>query len=74
VSHHPPVSAFHCKGKSGYVIWSNSRAKTKFSGKNLIFIQQYHIYVEFPELGEKYEIKPAEISAHNLIIGTLYLD
>jgi hypothetical protein len=34
----------------------------------------YNFYVEFPEYGEKYEIQMPVISAHNLIIGTPYVD
>ena len=37
VSHHPPVTALHCTGNSGYKVWSCNRAKTKFTGKNLTF-------------------------------------
>ena len=36
VSHHPPITALDCQGKSGYRVWSCNRAKTKFNGRNLI--------------------------------------
>lgn len=39
VAHHPPTTAFHCEGYSGYKVWSCNRAKTKFTGKNLQFLQ-----------------------------------
>lgn len=74
VSHHPPITAFYCEGNNGYRVWTNNRAKTKFTGKNLTFTQMYNFYVEFPEYGEKYEIQMPIISAHNLIIGTPYVD
>lgn len=38
VSHHPPITAYHCKGKTGYRVWGCNRAKTKFTGRNLMFI------------------------------------
>ncbi len=73
VSHHPPVTAFFCEGKE-YSVWSNNRPKTKFTGKNVTFTQMYNFYVEFPQYGEKYEIRQPVISAHNLIIGSPYVD
>lgn len=74
VSHHPPVTAFHCMGNSGYRVWTCNRAKTKFTGKNLTFTQMFNCYVELPEHNEKYEIQQPVISAHNLIIGSPYVD
>lgn len=56
VSHHPPITAFHCEGASGYRTWSNNRAKSKFTGKSLNFVQMYKVYVELGPLNERYEI------------------
>jgi oxysterol-binding protein 1 len=74
VSHHPPITAFECQGNSGYKVWSNNRAKTKFTGKSLNLIPIYKVYVELLPFNEKYEIQQPTVSAHNLIIGNLYLD
>jgi len=74
VSHHPPVSAFECQGTSGYKVWSNNRAKTRFTGKSLNLIPVYKVYVELPAHNELYEIQQPAVSAHNLIIGNVYLD
>jgi hypothetical protein len=74
VSHHPPQVAYHCVGKEGYVVWSNNRAKTKFNGKQVNVIPIYKVYVELPAYKELYEVSLPTVSAHNLIIGTLYLD
>ena len=74
VSHHPPISAFECQGASGYKVWSNNRAKTKFTGKSLNIIPMYRVYVELAAFNELYEIAQPTVSAHNLIIGNLYLD
>lgn len=76
VSHHPPITALECVGKSGYKVWSCNRGKTKFTGKCLELQPCYKYYVELgPKHGnEKYEIDLPTISAHNLIIGNLYLD
>jgi hypothetical protein len=37
VSHHPPITAFYVEGKSGYKMWTNNRAKSKFTGKSINF-------------------------------------
>ena len=75
VSHHPPVTANYCKGrKTKYVLWNNQKTNTKFTGKSLDFHQQYRTYIYFEDLDEKYEIVAPTLSAHNLIIGTPYVD
>lgn len=75
VSHHPPVTANYCRGrKTKYVLYNNQKTNTKFTGKSLDFHQQYRTYIEFGDLNEKYEIIAPTLSAHNLIIGTPYVD
>ena len=37
VSHHPPVSAFHHIGESGYVRYSTVKIKSKFTKGNFLF-------------------------------------
>ena len=75
VSHHPPVTANYCRGKkTNYKIWNNQKTNTKFRGKSLDFIQQYKTYIEFGDHNEKYEIDAPMFAAHNLIIGTPYVD
>ncbi|CDW74380.1 oxysterol-binding protein [Stylonychia lemnae] len=74
VSHHPPVTGFICFGKAGYRIWSNHKQKSKFTGKSLNFMALGRIYVELDATNEKFEIQQPVVSAHNLIIGTPYVD
>jgi hypothetical protein len=74
VGHHPPHFAFHCEGKSGYKIWSNNMSNIKFTGKQVNVIPLFHIYIELLPHNEMYELTIPIVSAHNLLIGTLYLD
>lgn len=74
VSHHPPVTAWQCVGKAGYKVWSNSHAKTKFTGKSISVVQMYKKYMELLPFNETYEVSAPEVSIHNLIIGTPYID
>ena len=73
VSHHPPVTACYCRGKK-YTYWTNQKTNTKFTGKTLMFHQQFKAYVDLDPFGERYEIEIPAMSAHNLVIGTLYID
>ncbi len=76
VSHHPPITALECQGNSGYRVYSCNRARTNFSAKGLSFKPMYKYYVELgpAQNNERYEIELPTISAHNLIIGTMYMD
>lgn len=75
VSHHPPVTANFCRGKNAnYKLWNNQKTNTKFKGKSLDFTQQFKTYIEFEDHSETYEIESPTLSAHNLIIGTPYVD
>ena len=75
VSHHPPVTANYCRGKkTKYILQNNQKTNTKFSGKCMDFHQQYKTYIDFEDLNERYEIAAPTLSAHNLIIGSPYID
>lgn len=74
VSHHPPVSAYHCVGNAGYTIDGDSATKSKLSGKTLVFqmtgCTRYHL----DKWNENYESSKPAFSGHNLIIGQMYVD
>lgn len=75
VSHHPPVSANYARGKkSNYIYWNNQKTNTKFNGKGMDLTHQYRTYVDLPDFKERYEIQNPQMSIHNLIVGTMYID
>lgn len=75
VSHHPPVTACYCKGKkSNYVYWTNQKTNISFNGKNMTMTQQYLAYVDLPDFNERYQVHLPQLSLHNFIIGTPYVD
>jgi hypothetical protein len=39
-----------------------------------MFVQQYKAYIHFDKFDETYEIQLPNFSAHNLVIGTMYVD
>lgn len=73
VSHHPPITACYLRG-NGYTYYTNQKTNTKFTGTVLMFVQQYRAYINFDKFNETYEIQLPNFSAHNLIIGKMYID
>ena len=74
VSHHPPISAFITKGRSGYIHYSNNFVKVSFNGKNIVINNVCRSYIELPMHNEKFEIIPQTMSFHNYIVGKPYMD
>ena len=75
VSHHPPITATYVRGRNNkFSVQSNQLTKTKFTGKCLDFNQTLKTYIELGDFGEKYQVSQPTVSAHNLIIGTPYVD
>jgi hypothetical protein len=75
VSHHPPVTANYCRSNKGlYSIHNNQKTNTKFNGKYLALHQQYRSYIDLDRFDERYECEMPVMSAHNLVIGRMYVD
>lgn len=75
VSHHPPVSAYYCRSKRGnYCTFSNQLPQTRFNGKYIVVTQRFLWYIDLPKWGERYELAGPESSAHNLLVGDMYVD
>jgi hypothetical protein len=55
VSHHPPITAFHTQGTSGFKMWSNNYTTTKFTGKCLNLKNNYLSHFEFPMYEELFQ-------------------
>jgi oxysterol-binding protein 1 len=73
VSHHPPVTAVYCRGKK-YTFSTCHKMNTSFNGKMLKVTSQYRQYCHFDDCDETYELKLPVLSAHNLVIGQMYVD
>ena len=73
VSHHPPISAAHCKGK-GYEIWVNTHLKSKFNGKNFEVKPLGSQKFMFKDTGDLFEFIQPNTTANNIVIGKLYID
>lgn len=73
MSHHPPVTAVYCEGKN-YRYSTCQATNTSFNGSMLKITHQYRVYITLTQFDETYEIILPVLSAHNLVIGNLYLD
>lgn len=68
VSHHPPISAFHCSArKAGWAVGGSLLAKSSFNGKSITSSFDSNGVVIFPELDEYYEFSFPSLVATGLI-------
>jgi hypothetical protein len=74
VSHHPPITAYLLLGDSGYTREFTFRSKMKFSKGNLTMTNPYKEYIEMRPHKERFQLEQPNLSVHNLIIGSPYLD
>lgn len=74
VSHHPPISAFHIEGKSGYLKYSTFNTKTSFGIGSLAFTNTYNEHIDLMPFGEVFEWSPPSLSFHGLIMGSPYME
>lgn len=74
VSHHPPVSAFHCSGP-GWIWWKEVAVQSKFKGKDMEVTPIGWSHVTFPTHGnEHYTWRKVTTAVHNLIVGKLWVE
>jgi hypothetical protein len=74
VSHHPPVSAFHIEGESGYQKYATFYTKTIFGMGTMQFMNVFNEYLDLYRWDEKFEFNPPSLSFHGLMMGTPYID
>lgn len=76
VSHHPPITAFHCE--SGfYEVFSQAGTTMRFNGRYVLFAPKDRVYVKLKlkdATEELYSFNLPPTSVHNLIIGKMYID
>ena len=74
VSHHPPISALHCEGDSGYIKSATFQTKTSFGMGTMGFKNIYDERVELLPYGEVFDFHPPALNIHGLIFGTPYIE
>lgn len=73
VSHHPPISAAHCKAKK-WELWLNTHLRSKFYGKSMEITPLGQQKVRFKDRDEIFVFQQPMTTAQNIIIGTMYID
>lgn len=73
VSHHPPVTAQYCEGKS-WTCWQDFSMTTKFKGRSLIAFPQGLHHCEFKTSKRHYSWNKVNTTINNIIIGKLWID
>lgn len=72
VSHHPPMVAQHCQGRT-WTCWQEFTMASKFRGKYLQVIPLGTAHLEFNS-GNHYTWRKVTTTVHNIIVGTLWVD
>lgn len=74
VSHHPPIVAQYVEGAGGWVSWQDFSMSSKFRGKYLQIIPLGIAHLKFSKTGNHYSWRKVSTTAHNMIVGKLWLD
>ncbi|XP_074603777.1 oxysterol-binding protein 1-like [Brevipalpus obovatus] len=73
VSHHPPISAIHCRGE-GWVCICEQELNSKFRGKYLRVDPIWSSHLELSKQGFHYSWNKVTTTAHNVLIGKLWVE
>jgi hypothetical protein len=76
VCHHPPITAYQIEAKN-YEVFSQQVTTSRFNGRNIIMQPQNRIYVKLRLPNGQWELYSSnqpQVTAHNLVIGKLYVE
>ncbi|XP_014209543.1 oxysterol-binding protein 1 isoform X2 [Copidosoma floridanum] len=73
VSHHPPMSAQYCEGKS-WRCWQEFTMTSKFRGKYLQIYPLGTVHLEFKDGDHHYTWHKVTTTVHNIVVGKLWVD
>lgn len=76
VSHHPPVTAFHCESNF-FEITSCQGTTARFNGRYISFAPKHRVYINLKLANGKTECYSWTIpvsTIHNLLIGKMYVE
>ncbi|XP_012279948.1 oxysterol-binding protein 1 isoform X2 [Orussus abietinus] len=73
VSHHPPMLAQYCEGKT-WRCWQEFTMASKFRGKYLQVIPLGTAHLEFTTGNNHYTWRKVTTTVHNIIVGKLWVD
>jgi hypothetical protein len=73
VSHHPPVSAFHCENEQ-WKFWQNSSPTTKFLGNSLDLNTHGNSYISFRESKNQFFYTNPSTRVQSVIFGSIRIE
>ncbi|XP_062122481.1 LOW QUALITY PROTEIN: oxysterol-binding protein 1-like [Drosophila sulfurigaster albostrigata] len=73
VSHHPPIAAIHCEGRT-WQCWQEFSMTSKFRGKYVQINPLGGAYVLFQKSGHRYSWRKVTTTVNNIIVGKLWVD
>ncbi|EDV23913.1 uncharacterized protein TRIADDRAFT_26288, partial [Trichoplax adhaerens] len=73
VSHHPPVLAMYCEGRT-WKLWQEYKFDSKFRGQFLRLSPTGDVHVKFKDNQHHYSWNRPDTIVHNLLIGSMWVD
>jgi len=73
VSHHPPISAFHCENEN-WKFWQNSSPTTKFLGNSIDLDTHGNSYISFHDSKNQFFYTNPCTRAQNIIFGSIRIE
>lgn len=73
-SHHPPAASFFIESRKGWVSWGHSTLTSKFRGNYLSVMPVGLMHIYFPDSQNHYTCDTITTTAHNIIVGKLWMD
>lgn len=73
VSHHPPVSGFHCEGPD-FIMFCQSDASIKFGGTSIKLVMPSQVHLKLKKFNDHYTYSIPTMLIKNLIFGEKYFE
>jgi Oxysterol-binding protein len=76
VSHHPPITAFHCESAT-YEVFSCQTTTARFNGRYIQLAPKNRVYINLKlsdGSSEQYSWNIPPTYVHNLLIGKMYVE
>ena len=73
VSHHPPITAAHCRSNN-YEIIDNSKSKTQFTGSSIKIVPESKGKLILEQFKDDYVYTKCTLAINNLLMGKIYIE
>lgn len=73
-SHHPPAASIFIESRKGWIVWNHVTLTSKFRGNYLSCFPIGLTNIYFPKSGNHYTVDSITTTAHNIIVGKMWMD